>query len=150
MIILDTSVVAEMMRASPAQEVVSWLNDQDAATLFLTTITIGEIGYGLEMLPRGERRLQLEQGFERVIAEAFAGRILFFDEEAARHYGMVMGRRKEIGRPLGVSHGQIAAIARAKGAAVATRNVGDFDECGVEIVNPFKPERDARGLVCSL
>ncbi len=139
MIILDTNVVAEMMRASPAREVVSWLNEQDAAALFLTAITIGEIGYGLEMLPHGARRLQLGQGFARVIAEAFAGRILVFDEEAARHYGVVMGRRKEIGRPLSVPHGQIAAIARAKGSAVATRNVGDFDECGVEIVNPFEP-----------
>jgi len=139
MIIVDTNVVAEMMRASPAQEVVSWLNDQDAATLFLTTITIGEIGYGLEILPRGKRRLQLEQGFERVVAEAFAGRILAFDEEAARHYGVVMGRRKEIGRPLGVLDGQIASIARASGFAVATRNARDFDEVGVEVINPFEP-----------
>ena len=139
MIIVDTSIVAEMMRASPAPEVVSWMNDQEAATLFLTAITIGEIGHGLEMLPRGTRRLQLEQGFERMIAEAFAGRILVFDEEAARHYGAVMGRRKEIGRPLSVLAGQIAAIARAKGSAVATRNVRDFDECGVEIINPFEP-----------
>jgi len=139
MIIVDTNVVAEVMRASPAQEVVSWLNDQDAATLFLTTITIGEIGYGLEILPRGKRRLQLEQGFERVVAEAFAGRILAFDEEAARHYGVVMGRRKEIGRPLGVLDGQIASIARASGFAVATRNARDFDEVGVEVINPFEP-----------
>jgi len=138
-IIVDTSIVAEMMRASPAPEVVSWMNDQEAATLFLTAITIGEIGHGLEMLPRGTRRLQLEQGFERVIAEAFAGRVLVFDEEAARHYGAVMGRRKEIGRPLSMLAGQIAAIARAKGSAVATRNVRDFDECGVEILNPFEP-----------
>lgn len=138
MIIVDTNVVAEMMRASPAPAVVSWLNDQDAATLFLTTITVGEVGYGLEILPRGRRRVQLEQGFERVIAEAFAGRILVFDEEAARFYGLVMGRRKEIGRPMSVLDGQIASIARAMGFAVATRNVLDFVECGVEIINPFE------------
>ena len=137
MIIVDTNVVAEMMRASPAQSVVSWFNGQEASTLFLTAISIGEIGYGLEILPRGKRRLQLERGFERVIAEAFAGRVLVFDEEAARHYGIVMGRRKEIGRPMSVLDGQIASIARAKGSAVATRNVRDFDECGVEIINPF-------------
>jgi toxin FitB len=136
--ILDTNVVAEMMRASPAQEVVSWLSEQDAAALFLTTVTLGEIGYGLERLPRGECRLQLEQGFARVIAEAFASRILVFDEDAARHYGVVMGRRKEIGRPLSVLDGQIASIARAKGSVVATRNVRDFDECGVEVINPFE------------
>jgi hypothetical protein len=138
MIILDTNVVSELMKASQDQAVVSWLNDQEASALFMTTITIGEIGYGLEILPRGRRRLQLEQGFERVIAEAFAGRILVFDEEAARHYGVMMGRRKARGRPLSIQDGQIASIARAKGFAVATRNVRDFVECGVEIINPFE------------
>src|SRR5262245_11987092 len=128
MIIVDTNVVAEMMKPSPDLAVVSWLNDQESAALFLTTITIGEIGYGLEILPQGRRRLHLEQGFERIIAEAFTGRILVFDEEAARHYGVVMGRRKTIGRPLSVQDGQIASIARAKGFAVATRNVRDFVE----------------------
>ncbi len=137
MVIVDTNIVAELMRPSPAQEVILWMNDQDASALFLTTISIGEIGYGLEILPQGRRRLQLEQGFERVIVEAFTGRILGFDEEAARHYGVVMGRRKEIGRPLSALDGQIASIARAKGFAVATRNVRDFVECGVDIINPF-------------
>lgn len=139
MIIVDTNVVAEMMKAEPASEVVSWLNGQDTSTLFLTAITLGEIGYGLEILPRGKRRLHLEQGFERVIADAFTGRILAFDEEAAGQYGLVMGRRKAIGRPLSIPDGQIAAIARAKHSAVATRNVKDFDHCGIQIVNPFDP-----------
>ena len=138
MIILDTNVVAELMKASPAGEVVSWMNDQEASALFLTTITLGEIGYGLEILPQGKRRLQLEQGFERVIAEAFTGRILAFDEEAARLYGVLMGRRKAIGRPLSILDGQIASIARARGYGVATRNVRDFVECGVDILNPFE------------
>ena len=138
MIIIDTNVVAELMKVSPAGEVVAWMNDQEASTLFLTTITLGEIGYGLEILPQGKRRLQLEQGFERVIAEAFTGRILAFDEEAARLYGVLMGRCKAIGRPLSILDGQIASIARARGCAVATRNVRDFAECGVDILNPFK------------
>jgi toxin FitB len=138
MIIVDTNIVAEMMKPSPDPSVVSWLNDQESAALFLTTVTIGEIGFGLEILPRGKRRLHLEQGFERVIAEAFMGRILVFDEEASRHYGVVMGRRRVIGRPLSIQDGQIASIARAKGFAVATRNVRDFVECGVEVVNPFE------------
>jgi len=138
MIIVDTNVVAELMKGSPAPSVLSWVNDQETSELFLTTITIGEIGYGLEILPQGKRRLQLEQGFDRVIVEAFTGRILTFDEEAARQYGVVMGRRKRSGRPLSVMDGQIAAIARAKGCAVATRNVRDFVECGVEIINPFE------------
>lgn len=137
MVILDTNVVAEMMKPWPSPAVASWLNSQESPTLFLTTITVGEIGYGLRVMPQGQRRLQLEQGFERVLAEAFAGRVLAFDEEAARHYGEVMGRRKEIGRPLSVLDGQIASIARARGWTVATRNVRDFVECGVEIINPF-------------
>lgn len=140
MIIVDTNVVAEMMRPSPDPSVVSWLNDQESAALFLTTVTLGEIGYGLEILPRGRRRLHLEQGFERVVAEAFAGRILAFDEEAARHYGVIMGRRRAIGRPLSIQDGQIASIARARGFAVATRNVRDFVQCGVEVINPFERE----------
>jgi predicted nucleic acid-binding protein len=138
MIIIDTNVVAELMKASPAGEVVSWMNDQEASTLFLTTITLGEIGYGLEILSRGKRRLQLEQGFERVIAEAFTGRILAFDEEAARLYGVLMGRRTAIGRPLSILDGQIASIACARGCAVATRNIRDFVECGVDVLNPFE------------
>jgi predicted nucleic acid-binding protein len=138
MIIVDTNVVAELMKASPAEVVVSWMNDQEASTLFLTTITLGEIGYGLEILPQGRRRLHLEEGFARVVAEAFTGRILPFDEEAARHYGVLMGRRKALGRPLSVLDGQIASIARAKGSVVATRNVRDFVECGVDIINPFE------------
>lgn len=137
MVILDTNIVAEMMKASPAPEVVSWLNGQESSALFLTTITLGEIEYGLRVMPQGRRRLQLEQGFERILAEAFAGRIFAFDEEAARRYGEVMGRRKELGRPLSVLDGQIVSIARAKGCAVATRNVRDFTECGVEVINPF-------------
>lgn len=138
MVIIDTNVVAEMMKVSPAPAVVSWLNGQESSALFLTTITIGEIAYGLRARPQGRRRLQLEQGFERVLAEAFTGRILSFDEEAARQYGEVMGRRKEIGRPLSVPDGQIVSIARARGCAVATRNVRDFVDCGVEVLNPFE------------
>jgi hypothetical protein len=139
MIILDTNIVAEMMKDTPAPVVVAWLNDQPASALFLSTITIGEIVFGLRAMPQGRRRRQLEEGFERIVAEGFSGRILVFDEGAARHYGEIMGRRKEIGRPLGILDGQIASIARAKGYAVATRNVRDFVECGVEILNPFEP-----------
>jgi toxin FitB len=138
MIVVDTNVVTEVMKDSPIQAVVSWLNGQETSTLFLTSITLGEIRYGLRIMPQGKRRLQLEQGFERILVEAFADRILAFGEEASRYYGEVMGRRREIGRPLSVQDGQIASIARANGYAIATRNVRDFVECGVEIINPFE------------
>lgn len=101
------------------------MNDQEAATLFLTAITLGEIGHGLEMLPRGERRLQLEQGFQRVIAEAFAGRILVFDEAAARHYGALMGRRKEIGRSPSPPSKVLAVSSNAPGAVPGTALVSE-------------------------
>jgi predicted nucleic acid-binding protein len=138
MLILDTNVVAEMMREAPLAPVVAWLNEQRASTLFLTAITIGEIGYGLRILPAGKRRQRLEEGFERVVAQAFTGRILAFDEDAARCYPEVMGRRKEIGRQLTTLDGQIASIARSRGYLVVTRNVRDFVECGVEVLNPFE------------
>ena len=108
-----------------------------ASCAFLTAVTVGEIRYGLRILPQGKRQLSLEEGFERILAEAFAGRILAFDEAAAHRYGEVMGRRKEIGRPFAILDGQIASIAWSNGYSVATRNVQDFIDCGVEVVNPF-------------
>jgi len=139
MIVLDTNIVAEMMREAPAPTVMAWLNDQETSSLFLTTITLGEIAYGLWVLPEGRRRRRLEEGFARILTEAFAGRILPLGEEAAHRYGEVMGRRQKMGRPLAALDGQIAAIAWTHDHAVATRNVGDFVDCGVEVVNPFEP-----------
>lgn len=139
MIVLDTNIVAEMMRESPAPPVVAWLNDQETSSLFLTTISLGEIAYGLWALPQGRRRRRLEEGFARILTEAFASRILPFEEEAAHRYGEVMGRRRKMGRPLAALDGQIAAIAWAHGHAVATRNVRDFVDCGIEVINPFEP-----------
>lgn len=138
MIILDTNVVSEMMRAAPAPAVVAWLNDQDASKLFLTAVTVGEIRYGLRVLPPGKRRRWLEEGFEKILAGAFVGRILPFDEAAAHRYGELMGSRREMGRPLALLDGQIASIAWATGSVVATRNVRHFVDCGVEIINPFE------------
>jgi len=137
MIVLDTNVVSELMRIAPAPAVLSWTNDQDVSRLFLTAVTVGEIRYGLRVLPQGKRQRALEEGFERILAGAFAGRILTFDEAAAHRYGEVMGRRREIGRPLAIQDGQIASIAWSNACAVATRNVKDFIDCGVEVINPF-------------
>lgn len=91
----------------------------------------------MRILPQGKRRRLLEEGFDRILAEVFAGRILTFDEAAAHRYGEIMGRRKEIGRPLAILDGQIASIAWSNAYAVATRNIEDFTDCGVEVINPF-------------
>lgn len=137
MILTDTNVISEVMKVSPSLRVIEWLNKQDSNALYVSTITIGEIEYGLRILPDGRRRLELKESFERFISVAFAQRILSFDEPAARSYGDVMGLRRELGRPISVPDGQIAAIARSGGLSVATRNTSDFEECGVDLINPF-------------
>src|SRR3990167_9160330 len=117
MIILDTNIISEMMKSSPAAKVSGWLDQQEVTQLYITTITIAEISYGLNVLPKGSRRQLLENAFNKTIQAAFKHRILSFDEPAAHLYGKMMGHRKEFGRPLSVLDGQIAAIARVQDAA---------------------------------
>lgn len=125
------------MKPFPSRAVIDWLNDRETASLFLTAVTIGEIAYGIWILPSGKRRRGLQERFERFVKEAFENRILVFDELAARLYGEVMAERRRAGRPLGMADGQIVSIALSKGFAIATRNTQDFANCGVEIINPF-------------
>ena len=138
MILLDTNVVSEVMKTRPAEAVVAWLNGQDSEKLHVSAISIGEIAYGLRVLPDGRRRSGLRERFERFIALAFDQRVLAYDESAARIYGELMGDRKELGLPMSVPDGQIAAIARLNHMAVATRNVLDFEHCGIDVLNPFE------------
>ena len=116
----------------------AWLNGQNSEKLYVSAITIGEIAYGLRILPDGRRRSGLRERFERFIALAFDERALAYDESAARIYGELMGDHKELGVPMSVPDGQIAAIARLNHLAVATRNVVDFENCGIEVINPFE------------
>jgi len=139
MILIDTNVVSEVMKVAPAATVIDWLNQQTSSSLYVSTITLGEIEYGLRLLPVGKRRWQLKERFERFISLAFAPRILVYDEAAARHYGEVMGLRKEMGRPMSVPDGQMVAIARVHGLTVATRDTRDFEDCGVDVIDPFLP-----------
>lgn len=138
MIVLDTNVLSEIMRPQPSNSVVNWLNDQNPLELFVTTITLAEIGYGLKILPKGQKRWQLEYKFTQYIDQGFAERILDFTEVAAHHYAEIMSHRKHLGRPMSLPDGQIAAIARSKSFKVATRNIKDFEECGSELINPFE------------
>lgn len=138
MILLDTNVVSEVMKTQPAEAVVTWLNAQDSERLYVSAVTIGEITYGLRILPDGKRRSGLRERFERFVALAFDQRVLSYDESAARVYGELMGDRKELGLPMSVPDGQIAAIARLNHLAVATRNVLDFESCGIDVLNPFE------------
>ncbi len=138
MILLDTNVVSEVMRAQPAESVVAWLNGQPSERLYVSSITLGEIAYGLRILADGRRRTGLRERFERFVALAFDQRVLAYDEAADRIYGDVMGDRRALGAPMSVPDGQIAAIARRNQLAVATRNVSDFENCGIEVIDPFE------------
>jgi len=137
MILLDTNIISAMMKTAPSTAVVTWIDQQNSVQLFISSITIAEIAYGLHILPEGHRRDLLEGAFNQAIADAFKHRVLPFDENAAHHYGHIMAQRKKAGRPLSIPDGQIAAIAHNHGAAVATRNIRDFDDCGLILVNPF-------------
>ncbi len=140
MILLDTNVVSAVMRPEPPRSVLDWLNDHETASLYLSTITIAEIGYGLRILPDGKRRRSLESRFETFVARGFDQRILSFDEPAARLYPEIAGHRKELGRPISALDGQIAAIARTHRFTLATGNVRDFEACGLRILNPLESE----------
>ena len=137
MIILDTNVLSEFMTSPPSSAVADWLNAQDSMSLYITSISIAEIYYGLQVMPEGKRQRLLEDRFEQFITTAFASRLLNFDESAARIYGEIKAYRKKIGRPLSDFDGQIAAIARTYGFSLATRNLTDFEHCLIELINPF-------------
>ena len=137
MIILDTNILSELMKAIPEPTVVTWLDQQVVTQLFITTISIAEISYGINVLPDGKRRDALENSFQHAIDKAFKHRILSFNDTAAHAYGLLMSKRKNTGRPLSILDGQIATITLTHSATLATRNTRDFTDCDIELVNPF-------------
>jgi predicted nucleic acid-binding protein len=137
MILLDTNVVSELMRPAPTEAVLAWFAAQDAADLYLSAIGEAELRRGAAMLPAGKRRDQLMATIDTMIAEDFAGRILPFDSAAAQAFVLVFLERRAAGRPISFADCQIAAIARAQGAAIATRNTSDFAGCGIAVIDPW-------------
>ena len=137
MILLDTNVVSELMRNSPSDHVLDWLDSQASETLFLSTVTLAEISYGLKCLPQGKHSQSLNTRFKQFIKQAFEQRIISFDREAAYCYGELMAYRKRVGRPMSSLDGQIAAVAQANTMVLATRNIKDFNSLDLEIINPF-------------
>lgn len=138
-ILLDTNVLSELIRPKPAAHVVAWAQCHAMTDLFITTITEAEIFYGLALLPEGKRRSGLTASAERLFNEGLSGRVLPFDRAAARAYAEIAAACRKAGRPAGNADVQIAAIAKAQGAAwIATRNVRDFEFCGVPVLNPWE------------
>lgn len=138
MIVLDTNVVSELMKPKPARSVVSWMAAHPSPSLFTTSVTQAEILHGVKLLPAGRRRGAFEAAARAMFEEDFAGRILGFGTEAALPYATIAVERRQAGRPISQFDAQIAAIARCSRATVATRNVSDFEGCGVDLVNPWK------------
>jgi hypothetical protein len=139
MIILDTNVLSELMKPAPTGKVVDWMASHSAASLYTTSITQAEILHGLMLLPKGRRRSALEAAATSMFVEDFAGRILGFGTDAAPPYAQIASDRRRAGRPISHFDAQIAAIARFTGGVIATRNVADFDGCGVTLVDPWNP-----------
>jgi len=137
MIILDTNVLSEVMRPSPSARVLEWLAKESPLSVFTTAIAMAEILYGIEFLPKGRRRAALASAAAAMFEEDFAGRIVPFDSDAARFFPKITAARRASGRPITQFAAQIAAIARSRGAAIATRNTGDFEDCGVAVLNPW-------------
>ena len=137
MIILDTNVLSEALKPVPSDTVLRWLAAQSPSAVFTTTITLAEVLYGVETLPRGKRQTRLLAAVEKMFAEEFEGRILPFDEDAARVFPGIVASRNTAGRPISQFDAMIAAIARSHRAAVATRNTADFDRCGIQVIDPW-------------
>jgi len=137
MIILDTNVLSELMRPKPSARVVAWVAKQPAAELCTTSITEAEIFYGIELLGKGKRREGLLAAAEAMFTDDLGGRIFGFESDSARAFSKIAAYRSALGRPISHADAQIAAIAQVRGTKLATRNVADFGNCGLDVVDPW-------------
>ena len=137
MILLDTNVLSELMKPAPSEQVVNWISSRPATSLFVTVLTQAELLYGVELLAEGRRKTALRNAVDAMFKQDFAERILNFDTAAAVEFADIAAKRDKVGKPISQIDAQIAAIARSRGAKIATRNVKDFEHCGVEIINPW-------------
>ena len=135
--LLDTNVLSELIRSTPAPEVISWLAAQPPDSVFVSAVTQAEMLTGARILPVGQRRSHMEAMLVLMFEEDFAQRVLPFDRLAATAYADIVAARRGLGRPISQFDAQIAAIARVRGCAVVTRNVRDFEHCGVGVINPW-------------
>lgn len=137
MIILDTNVLSAVMGTAPDPHVVAWLDRQPSASIWLTTITVFEARMGLALLPSSERRRSLELSFALLLHDDLENRVLDFDADAAVAAAELAARRRIAGRSVEVRDTEIAGIAIARRATLATRNVRHFDDLDIPVVNPW-------------
>jgi toxin FitB len=135
--LLDTNILSAVMGTRPAPEVANWMTRQPADLLFTAAVCQAEILSGIAVLPKGRRREALEMAALSMFREDFAGRILPFDSDAAVIYGELFALRRSAGRPAAIADLMIASIARVHGASVVTRDTGDFESCGLALIDPW-------------
>jgi hypothetical protein len=136
MILLDTNVISEAMKPEPAEAVRGWLDEQMAETLYLSSVTVAELLFGIGALPKGKRRDRLAEALDGVLA-LFDGRILPFDTSAARRYAELAVKARVAGKGFPTPDGYIAAIAAARGFAVATRDTSAFTAADLTVIDPW-------------
>lgn len=136
--VLDTNVLSELLRAEPNAQVLAWVAAQPPDRLFISVVTQAEMLLGARLLPAGKRRTLLEAALHAMFDEDFAGRVLAFDSAAAAHYAEVVARRRAAGRPVAQFDAQIAATALACGCGLVTRNLSDFEACGLTLIDPWR------------
>lgn len=144
MIILDTNVLSALMRSTPDEAVIGWLDRQPAESIWITSITLFESRLGLALLPRGRRRQSLEAAFDRLLEEDLENRVLDFDRAAATSSAALAALLQRAGRPLDIRDTQIAGIALARRGALATRNVRHFQDLDIEVIDPWQGEAQQR------
>lgn len=137
MIVLDTNVVSEAMRPQPDVTVLAWLNAQAAETLYLSSVTLAELLFGITSLPSGKRKTTLSRALDGLL-ELFQGRVLPFDADAAGHYAELAVAAKASGRGFPTPDGYIAAIAASRGFAVASRNKAPYEAGGLNVIDPWR------------
>jgi predicted nucleic acid-binding protein len=135
-IVLDTNVLSEPLRSKPDAAVIEWIQTVQE-DLALTSISVGEIFVGVRLLPSGKRRTGLMSAIETTLS-AFTEQVLIYDDRAARTYARLHESRRGLGRPLGVEDGMIAAICLTRHSKLATRNVRNFENLGLELINPWE------------
>ncbi|TWB41913.1 type II toxin-antitoxin system VapC family toxin [Nitrospirillum pindoramense] len=137
MIVLDTNVVSEAMKPEPNPAVRAWLNNQAAETLYLSSVTLAELWFGIEALPEGQRKIALAQTLDGLLA-LFEGRVLSFDVSAACHYATLAAADRKRGLGFPTPDGYIAAVAVSRGFIVASRDTAPYEAGGVKVINPWQ------------
>ncbi|SMC30958.1 type II toxin-antitoxin system VapC family toxin [Polynucleobacter kasalickyi] len=138
MILLDTNIISEALKTARDQSVLAWLDAQMIETLYLSTISLAEIRFGIAVLPDGKRRDTLHSTFEQRVLPLFSERILPFNEAASQFYAILRSRARASGLAIATADGYIAAIAAANNFAVATRDTSPFAAAGLKVINPWK------------